>query len=216
MRLSVTEFLLVFEDKETMMHGLREYEESFRKCFKEISVWSEDMTSCSRRAWLVCYGIPVHVWSVETLKNIASCWGELISVDKGTVEPTSLSKATFQIITSSHNRINEEIELCVESKRFKVYVLEFDPSSTPNSIWIGEEGNHDDSNSSSDAGNCFGVDSEKIKDQCDDSRLSLVSSSSSSGAIEEVSAQWRLGWSDRFRRLRIGWQPWIEQGCSLH
>ncbi|KAK8671160.1 hypothetical protein V6N13_037765 [Hibiscus sabdariffa] len=181
MRLSVSKFLLVFQDKEAMFYGLREYEEYIRKCFKEISVWSKDMTSCFRRAWLVCYGIHVHVWSIETLKNIASCWGELISVDKGTVDPTSFSKATFQIITSSHNQINDEIELCVESKRFKVSVLEFDPAFTLNSIWIGEEGNRVDLDSSSDAGNSFGAGLEKIKDQCVGRPSSLVSSSSSSG-----------------------------------
>ncbi|KAK9016626.1 hypothetical protein V6N11_079121 [Hibiscus sabdariffa] len=73
------------------------------------------------------------------LGNIASLWGDLISIDERSTKPSSFYKAYFQILTNVPDRINDTVELKVASKVFKVRVCEFDPCFTPNSTWCLEE-----------------------------------------------------------------------------
>ncbi|KAL4342616.1 hypothetical protein GQ457_08G035060 [Hibiscus cannabinus] len=125
MRLSGTIFLLTFKDHESLEGFLREHEAALKK-------WYPDF----------------HAWNEVTIENIASLWGDLISVDVRTVKPSSFYIAYFQILTNYSDRINETIELDVSSKVFKVRVCvptgpllqcEFEPAFTRNSVWCAEE-----------------------------------------------------------------------------
>ncbi|KAK8556566.1 hypothetical protein V6N12_002964 [Hibiscus sabdariffa] len=85
---------------------------------------SVDMEVVNRRAWTACHGIPIHAWSSGMFENIASKWGELISVDEKIVNPGSFSRSMFHVLTERFNRIDEVIELVVDSKKFKVRAVE--------------------------------------------------------------------------------------------
>ncbi|KAK8571187.1 hypothetical protein V6N13_025742 [Hibiscus sabdariffa] len=139
MRLSGTILLLIFKDQESLEGFLREHEAALKKWFKNVKKWSEELSDCNRRAWVSCQGIPIHAWNEETIENIASLWGDLISVDERTVKPSSFYRAYFQILTNYSDHINETIELNVASKVFKVRVCEFEPVFTPNSVWCADE-----------------------------------------------------------------------------
>ncbi|KAK8705946.1 hypothetical protein V6N13_049530 [Hibiscus sabdariffa] len=101
MRLAGSAFLLMFKDKESLDKTKSEYEEFLQRWFKKLSLWSEDVVSCNRQTWIACQGIPVHAWNEETFNNIASIWGELISVDENTIKPYSFSRANIQILTNN-------------------------------------------------------------------------------------------------------------------
>ncbi|KAK8637162.1 hypothetical protein V6N13_064588 [Hibiscus sabdariffa] len=97
------------------------------------------MEVVNRRAWTACHGIPIHAWSSGMFENIASKWGELISVDEKIVNPGSFSRSMFHVLTERFNRIDEVIELVVDSKKFKVRAVEVKPTFSPNSFWLDEE-----------------------------------------------------------------------------
>ncbi|KAE8698357.1 hypothetical protein F3Y22_tig00110597pilonHSYRG00040 [Hibiscus syriacus] len=90
----------------------------------------------SRRAWLSCRGIPPFVWCHSTFRNIAEKWGALISIDEGTVNPGSFDRACFQIITNRKDRLEESCVLKVGEQSFTVFVSEFEPCFSPDSVWI--------------------------------------------------------------------------------
>ncbi|KAK8601833.1 hypothetical protein V6N13_058489 [Hibiscus sabdariffa] len=135
MRLAGSAFLLMFKDKESLDKAKSEYEDTLQRWFKKLSLWSEDVVACNRQTWIACQGIPVHAWNEETFKNIASIWGELISVDENTIKPTSFSRANIQILTNNFDRLNEEILLSVDSKSYRVRIIEFEPSIKLISLW---------------------------------------------------------------------------------
>ncbi|KAK8603082.1 hypothetical protein V6N13_085279 [Hibiscus sabdariffa] len=86
----------------------------------------------------------MHAWNEETFKNIASIWGELISVDENTIKPISFSRANIQILTNNFDRLNKEILLSVDSKSYRVRIFEFEPSIKPISLWYEEGASGDD------------------------------------------------------------------------
>ncbi|KAK8514886.1 hypothetical protein V6N13_121835 [Hibiscus sabdariffa] len=136
--------LKICMDKESLDKAKSEYEESLQRWFKKLSLWSEDVVACNRQTWIACQGIPVHAWNEETFKNIASIWGELISVNENTIKPISFSRANIQILTNNFDRLNEEILLSVDSKSYRVRIFEFEPSIKPISLWYEEGALGDD------------------------------------------------------------------------
>ncbi|KAK8604716.1 hypothetical protein V6N13_099647 [Hibiscus sabdariffa] len=144
MRLAGSAFLLMFMNKERLDKAKSEYKESLHSLFKKLSLWSEDVVACNRQIWIACQGIPVHAWSEETFKNIASIWGELISVDENTIKPTSFSRANIHILTNNFDRLNEEILFSVDSKSYRVRIFEFEPSIKPILLWYEGGASSDD------------------------------------------------------------------------
>ncbi|KAK8683267.1 hypothetical protein V6N13_039332 [Hibiscus sabdariffa] len=139
MSLSGSTYLLIFKDHDRLVSFLKDHESVLKKWFRDVQEWSEEFSDCNRRVWISCQGIPIHAWSEETFGNIASLWGDLISIDERTTKPSSFYKTYFQILTNVPDRINNIVELKVASKIFKVRVCKFDPCFTPNSAWCLEE-----------------------------------------------------------------------------
>ncbi|KAE8735606.1 hypothetical protein F3Y22_tig00000340pilonHSYRG00758 [Hibiscus syriacus] len=61
--------------------------------------------------------------------------GTLISIDEGTLNPGSFDRALFQIITNCPTRVEDSLNLKVGERMFTVYVSEFEPRFSPESIW---------------------------------------------------------------------------------
>ncbi|KAE8699443.1 Dentin sialophosphoprotein-related, putative isoform 2 [Hibiscus syriacus] len=91
--------------------------------------------ACSRRAWLSCKGIPPFLWNPSTFRSIADKWGELISIEEGSVNPGSFDRALFQIITNCQTRVEESVVLKAGDLFFTVFISEFEPCFSPDSVW---------------------------------------------------------------------------------
>ncbi|KAE8660076.1 Glycolipid transfer protein 1 [Hibiscus syriacus] len=89
MRLSGLAILIIFEDEESRDYTLNNQIGVLKNCFDKVEVWSENFQCSSRRAWLSCKGIPPFVWSHSTFRNNAEKWGQLISIEEGTLNPDS-------------------------------------------------------------------------------------------------------------------------------
>lgn len=54
-----------------------------RDWFIESSKWEETKTSpCSSLVWRNCYGVPLHLWNLETFTEIGQAWGDVILIQK--------------------------------------------------------------------------------------------------------------------------------------
>ncbi|KAE8671638.1 Transcription factor-like protein DPA [Hibiscus syriacus] len=102
------------------------------------AAYSKDLEEqcSSRRAWLSCKGIPPFVWSHPTLKNITDKWGELISIEEGTLNLGSFDRALIQFFTNCQARVEETVDLKVGDRIFTVRVSEFEPCFSPESVWV--------------------------------------------------------------------------------
>ncbi|PPD75527.1 hypothetical protein GOBAR_DD27547 [Gossypium barbadense] len=92
-----------------------------------VEPWNDDGMSNCRRTWLMCYGIPPHVWSKGTFHNIACHWGKFLRVDKDTENRVSLFRGSIEIITDHLQKIDKVIDLQVGDKCFEVRIVEIDP-----------------------------------------------------------------------------------------
>ncbi|KAL1331050.1 hypothetical protein AAHE18_12G155000 [Arachis hypogaea] len=90
------------------------------------SVWrcDESKRSESQRVWLKCFGIPLHVWNMDTFKKIGGQWGEVVGCDQGTKSCTSLSVGRVLIDTCAMDVINEWVHITVGTSGFDVSVKE--------------------------------------------------------------------------------------------
>ncbi|KAE8659456.1 DNA-directed RNA polymerase isoform 3 [Hibiscus syriacus] len=135
MRLSGLAILIIFEDEESRDYTLKNQIGVLNKCFDKVDLWSENFQCSNRRAWLSCRGISPFVWSHSTFSNIAEKWGALISIDVGTLNTGSFDRALFQIITNCKDRVEESFVLKVGEQSFTVFVSEFEPCFSPDSVW---------------------------------------------------------------------------------
>ncbi|MBA0822150.1 hypothetical protein Goarm_018964 [Gossypium armourianum] len=97
------------------------------KWFFTVEPWNDDGMSNCRRTWLMCYGIPPHVWSKGTFHNIACHWGKFLRVDKDTENRVSLFRGSIEITTDHLQKIDKVIDLQVGDKCFEVRIVEIDP-----------------------------------------------------------------------------------------
>lgn len=57
------------------------------------------MRTMYRLVWMLCWGIPQHVWDMESIKKIASAVGEVVEVDDDVEELQQLDRARVLIKT---------------------------------------------------------------------------------------------------------------------
>ncbi|KAL4275265.1 hypothetical protein AHAS_Ahas20G0089900 [Arachis hypogaea] len=97
---------------------------SLLQIFHNVWRWDEFERSESRRVWLECYGISLHIWSVDTFKMIGGQWGEVVACDKVTESCTSFSVGRILIDTCVMDMINEWIHITLGTSGFDVLVRE--------------------------------------------------------------------------------------------
>ncbi|KAL4286973.1 hypothetical protein AHAS_Ahas19G0139700 [Arachis hypogaea] len=57
---------------------------SLLRIFHSVRRWDESEKSESRRVWLECFGVPLHVWSVDTFKMLGDMINEWVHITVGT------------------------------------------------------------------------------------------------------------------------------------
>ncbi|KAL4308290.1 hypothetical protein GQ457_01G017350 [Hibiscus cannabinus] len=92
--------------------------------FSRLEVWTPGVTHESRRAWLSNSGLPIHLWSDGTFRNIAGHWGSYLLVDAATEEPFSFERARVLIVTSFPGRIDEVVQVIVQDNVYSIVIQE--------------------------------------------------------------------------------------------
>ncbi|KAE8676506.1 receptor-like protein kinase-like [Hibiscus syriacus] len=138
MRAAGNAILMIFEDNASLRSVNNDKSKILAEWFSLVEAWSESLVMECRRVWLVCEGVPFHVWNWDTFKNIADKWGLLLAIDESCQSPSSFDRAKFQVLTKADARIDVMVELKVGDNFFKVMVHEIEPSFKPNS-WAPEE-----------------------------------------------------------------------------
>ncbi|KAK8487911.1 hypothetical protein V6N12_021102 [Hibiscus sabdariffa] len=95
--------------------------------FDRVSEWCEDDSSFENcRVWVSVFGLPVHAWTSETSERVVTQCGTVIPVAEETMVPSSFEKGRVLIETSTMDRIDDRLELCVNDKVFPVRITEVD------------------------------------------------------------------------------------------
>lgn len=96
-----------------------------KECFQDIQKWEENMTiSNSRLVWLNFYGVPLHLWNMDTFMKLGSIWGDVILISEETVKGLSYAVGKVLISTDVMEIINQIVELENNKKSFQVRVIE--------------------------------------------------------------------------------------------
>ncbi|KAL4280692.1 hypothetical protein GQ457_03G015910 [Hibiscus cannabinus] len=104
---------------------------SFAQCDTRDSFWRRKMgfyqvsaKYASWRAWISTSGLPIHLWSEGSFRNIAGLWGKYLCVDAATEEPASFERARILIETSVKGRIDEVVKVASLGTMFLIVVQE--------------------------------------------------------------------------------------------
>ncbi|KAI8571108.1 hypothetical protein RHMOL_Rhmol01G0092000 [Rhododendron molle] len=118
--------VLTFSDvgeRDSMLSGGDQ--NGFQEWFVEIKKWEEAMeVPCSRMVWLNCYGIPLHLWNVDTFKKIGWKWGEVVSISDDTFKGLSFVVGKVLISTTAMEIINQVIEVEHKGRIMNIRVIE--------------------------------------------------------------------------------------------
>lgn len=93
--------------------------------FSEVKQWSPNLKFENKRiVWLSCYGVPLHLWNVDTFFSIGNSWGVSITLDDDTSNGESFSVGKVQVLTGTFAAINQKIELIHNGISYPVRVVE--------------------------------------------------------------------------------------------
>lgn len=110
-------------EKDSMLSG--DEPNGFQEWFVDIMKWEESMeVPCSRMVWLNCYGIPLHLWNVDTFKKIGRKWGEVISISDDNFKGLSFIVGKVLISTTVMEIINQVIEVEHKGRIMNIRVIE--------------------------------------------------------------------------------------------
>ncbi|XVF30724.1 hypothetical protein REPUB_Repub16aG0083200 [Reevesia pubescens] len=91
-RFSCRDFLITFDEQKAFNCDRENGWKSLSNWFDNIRQWSEVSMVDHRITWLVCYGVPIHAWCLETFQNVGRVFGEFIKMDETTLKSESFSK----------------------------------------------------------------------------------------------------------------------------
>ncbi|XVF38373.1 hypothetical protein REPUB_Repub20aG0095900 [Reevesia pubescens] len=120
------EIIITFDNFEEFHRNRNNGWISFSKWLFYTRVWSEDPIRNRRNIWLACYGVPLHIWNLDTFQEIGSRWGDFIRLDNITMSPDSFTRGCMQITTSSFSRIDEVVKVKAGNFVYPVLVREVD------------------------------------------------------------------------------------------
>ncbi|GFS40280.1 hypothetical protein Acr_00g0067550 [Actinidia rufa] len=96
-----------------------------KEWFVESSEWENTKSNpCSRLVWLNCYGIPLHLWNLQTFSEIGKIWGEVIMLADDTMKNLSFAVGKVLISTTVMDSINKVVELENNGRISQIRVME--------------------------------------------------------------------------------------------
>ncbi|KAL4328179.1 hypothetical protein AHAS_Ahas13G0174200 [Arachis hypogaea] len=121
-----TKVLLTFD---TVEHAAAAYTfklDTMLQVFHRIRQWEESECGGSRRVWLECYGMPLHVWSSETFKAVGGLWGHVLHCAIPTDTGASFRVGRFQVDTCEFDEIREWVRIAIGESEISVFVKEME------------------------------------------------------------------------------------------
>ncbi|KAJ0482641.1 putative RNA recognition motif domain, nucleotide-binding alpha-beta plait domain superfamily [Helianthus annuus] len=116
--------------------------------FDYVEIWRGQTVAFERLAWLNIHGVPLHLAGNETFDSIGRCFGKVVHASQRQPEDNYLLYDCVCVMSDSVKRIEEEVVIVEEGKRFRVWVEEERGDWTPDSLEIQsdqeEEDDHQD------------------------------------------------------------------------
>lgn len=77
-----------------------------------------------RLVWIMCWGIPIHAWDMESVKKIAESVGEVVVVDEEVEDQQRLDWARVLVKTLWSPLINHLVTANINGEEFVVKIVE--------------------------------------------------------------------------------------------
>ena len=84
----------------------REEDENGLSMFHTLEKWSPTLKSGFRLVWVQCWGVLLHAWDMENIKNIAGVVGGVVEIHDDVADLQCLDRARVLIKTPWHLTIN--------------------------------------------------------------------------------------------------------------
>ncbi|CAL5367197.1 unnamed protein product [Camellia sinensis] len=119
------DIVLTFKFQEELKSNICNIKEWFKEWSQFVVEWKPgfylEQERCVR---LRCYGIPLNLWNRDTLNNIESMWGTVLSLDGDVCHPKSFTHTRIRVATSCMEFINKAISLDCKGKLHPILVCE--------------------------------------------------------------------------------------------
>ncbi|GMP63388.1 hypothetical protein CsSME_00025104 [Camellia sinensis var. sinensis] len=117
--------IISFNSTSALQSNIGKIKEWFKDVSQSVMEWRPDYHLQQERCvWLRCYGIPLHLWSRDTLNSIGNIWGTILSIDGDVCHPKSFSYATIRVATVCIELINKTITLECKGHPHPILVCE--------------------------------------------------------------------------------------------
>ncbi|KAF5814899.1 putative RNA recognition motif domain, nucleotide-binding alpha-beta plait domain superfamily [Helianthus annuus] len=102
--------------------------------FESMEIWRGQSVAFERLAWLNIHGVPLHLSGNETFDSVGRVFGKVIHASQRQPEDNLLTSDCVCVMTDSVKRIEEEVLIIEEGKRFRVWVEEERGEWVPDSV----------------------------------------------------------------------------------
>ncbi|KAI8010448.1 hypothetical protein LOK49_LG06G01606 [Camellia lanceoleosa] len=117
--------ILTFDSAEVMRSKSKDLEHWVHDWCESITQWNKDIIfEHAREVWLSFYGVPLHLWNSVNFKNIGMMWGDVIKIDRDTLDMSSLCCGKIRKATKVLDCINQVITLDCKGKLYQIRVCE--------------------------------------------------------------------------------------------
>ncbi|MFS7986459.1 hypothetical protein Hanom_Chr11g01010611 [Helianthus anomalus] len=106
--------------------------------FHNLELWKGQAIAFERLAWLNIHGVPLHFSVNEVFDSIGRCFGKVIHASRLNSDDKNLTFDCVGVLTGSVKRIEEEVVISKEGKRYRAWVEEEREDWVPDSV---EDGN---------------------------------------------------------------------------
>ncbi|KAL7235297.1 hypothetical protein ACSBR1_018740 [Camellia fascicularis] len=117
--------ILTFNYQDELKSNISNLQDWFKDLSQFVVEWKSGFHLVQERCvWLKCFGIPLHVWNRNTLNNIGSLWGSVLSIEGDICQPKSFSHARIRVATSTMESITKPLTLECKGKAYTFFVCE--------------------------------------------------------------------------------------------
>ncbi|KAJ0548034.1 hypothetical protein HanOQP8_Chr08g0296181 [Helianthus annuus] len=102
--------------------------------FASMEIWRGQSVAFERLAWLNIYRVPLHLAEIETFDSVGRRFGKVIHASQRQPEDNVLTSECVCVMTDSVKRIEEEVVIIENGKRFRIWVEEERGDWIPDSV----------------------------------------------------------------------------------
>ncbi|KAK8713705.1 hypothetical protein V6N13_148916 [Hibiscus sabdariffa] len=117
-------FLIVIKDEDLLKTLEENHWSLLKEVFVDVEYWSDSFKIPERTTCIEVAGIPLHCWNSITFKRIAAAWGSLEALGENVNQALGCEKVSLLISTTQKEKIEQLLEVVVDSEVFVVRVYE--------------------------------------------------------------------------------------------